>query len=191
MKKTISIALVLVMALSLLTACGGDSDTATSGGSNGTNPPASQSGNGNDTSPSGNTGGDSKLANEWPKAIYDPYNIPAYTDGNIVCVDKSPYSIPSAGSHVEGSAVRIENASFSTLIAYVKDLKTANIAIMDSDITSLEKKEDDSGSVSVALSDGKIVYIGWWGYQDQKDFYYDDAGNKISFTYNLEFFIYQ
>ena len=50
MKKILAIALVMVLALSLLTACGGNDN----GGGNSTNPPASNGGN--DTTPSNNGG---------------------------------------------------------------------------------------------------------------------------------------
>ena len=50
MKKVLAIVLVLILALSLLTACGGNNDN--NDGNNSTTPPVSQGGN--DTTPSGN-----------------------------------------------------------------------------------------------------------------------------------------
>jgi ABC-type glycerol-3-phosphate transport system substrate-binding protein len=83
MKKIISIALVLVLALSLLTACGGKDNNSTpsgnSGGNNGggstttpsdtTIPPTSQN-DGNDTTPSNNDGTSSGASVEWPDNDY-------------------------------------------------------------------------------------------------------------------------
>ena len=185
MKKALALVLTLALALALLTACGGDNSSTPDKSDDAATSPGSQE------TPKDNQGG-SDLINEWPKAIYDPYNIPQYTDGNIVCVDESPYSIPSANTFVDGSAVHIAGASFAELIAYVKALKTENVGtILDSDIASLENKEDGSGSVTVTLADGKNIQIGWWGYEDQSDFYYNSASEKVGYTYNVEFFIYQ
>ena len=191
MKKALTLVLALVLVLSLA-ACGNsntpsNTPSSTPSGNNTTsNPPASN------TPSETPSDGDSKLVNEWPKAIYDPYNIPAYTDGQIVCVDESPYSIPSANTFVEGSAVHIADASFATLVAYIKELKDAKVGdITDFDIESIEKKENGSGSVTFALADGKILQIGWWGYEPQKDFYYDDASNMVNYTHNAEFFIFE
>ena len=198
MKKMLALALVMVLALSLLTACGGGGGNSStpSGGNNSTStPPASNTPSstppGNDNTPSSTPNG-ADLVNEWPKAIYDPYNIPAYTDGKIVCVDESPYSIPSANTAIEGSTVHIADASFDKLIAYVKDLRAADIGtVLDSAIEFLEEKEDDSGSVSFTLSDGKMLHISWWGYQDQQDFYLDGALEQVKYTYNVGIFIYE
>jgi|GEM_PF-3604068 len=198
MKKRLAIALVMVLALSLLTACGGgNSNTPSGGNSRISTPPAnntpSDTTSGSDNTPSNtpdnspsSTPSGADLINEWPKAIYDPYNIPAYTDGKIVCVDESPYSIPSANTAIEGSTVHIADASFDRLIAYVKDLRAADIGtVLDSAIEFLEEKEDDSGFVSFTLSDGKMLQISWWGYQDQQDFYLDGALEQVKYTYNV------
>ena len=197
MKKAITLALVLVLALSLLTACGSNNDngggstTTPPANSNNTTPPASQGGN--DTTPSGN-GGDSELVNEWPKTIYDPYNIPAYTDGTIVCVDESPFRTPSAEALVDGSAVCIADASFSKVIEYINALSSAglcdNTSTFDADFKFFQKKESGSGAITINLSDGKNLLIEWWGYEPQKDFYYDSAEKQVEFTYNLKFFLF-
>ena len=136
----------------------------------------------------------SKLINEWPKSIYDPYNIPPYTDGNIVCVDESPYRIPSADAVINGSTVHIAGASFSNLLIYIQALNAAgigNAAEFARDFSFFEKKGNGSGAITFSLNDGKILQINWWGYEDQKDFYYDDASQMVEYTYNVGFFIYE
>jgi predicted small lipoprotein YifL len=194
MKKIISIALVLVLALSLLTACGGKDNN----GGNSTTPPANSNtttlpSSTPDSTPS-NNGGDSELVNEWPKAIYDSYNVPAYTDGTIVCVDESPFRIPSAEAGIDGSMVCIADASFSKVIEYINALSSAglcdNTSTFDADFKFFQKKESDSGGITINLSDGKNLQIEWWGYEPQKDFYYDSAEKQVEFTYNLEFFLF-
>jgi major membrane immunogen (membrane-anchored lipoprotein) len=192
MKKAITLALVLILALSLLTACG-SKDNGGTGSTGGNNSTPSTSQGGNDTTPS-NNGGDSELANEWPKAIYDSYNVPAYTDGKIVCVDESPFRIPSAEAHADGSAARIADASFSKAIEYINALSNAglcdNTSAFDADFKFFQKKESGSGGITINLSDGKNLQIEWWGYEPQKDFYYDSAEKQVEFTYNLEFFLF-
>jgi predicted small secreted protein len=81
MKKTITLALVFVLALSLLTACGGNSDngggsTTTPPANSSTTPPASQGGN--DTTPS-NNGGDTAKSGE----LFD------ITDDQIIALNSS------------------------------------------------------------------------------------------------------
>ena len=175
------IAGMAIMAL-VLVGCSGKKETNVGTAS----PPPSGSSN----MPSSNSG--AALVNEWPKAIYDPYNIQAYKDGRIVCVDESPYRIPSANTAIQGSTVHITDSSFDKLIAYVKDLRDARIGnVLDLAISFLEEKEDDSGSVSFTLSDGKVLHIQWWGYQDQEDFYYDDADKQVKYTYNVGIFIHE
>ena len=87
MKKILAIALVMILALSLLTACGGNDN----GGGISTNPPASNNGGnnngGNNNGGNNNTNDDKPdmslteyMGGDWPTA-YLPKDMPEYDEG--------------------------------------------------------------------------------------------------------------
>ncbi|MDR1927464.1 MAG: hypothetical protein LBQ33_02350 [Oscillospiraceae bacterium] len=74
MKKTIALALALVLALSLLTACGSSDSTGATGGNSGT-PETSQGGNDTTPSNSGGTAVKDITADNWVMVVKDNYGL--------------------------------------------------------------------------------------------------------------------
>jgi hypothetical protein len=120
MKKLITIALALVLALSLA-ACGGGTDNGDNGGSNSTNPPASQSGN--ETTPSGTGGGEESGpgsgGTEWPNYDY------------LQDVPKPDFTVTKIEFEMKGLPVTAyySDVTFEQMEAFSKELDAAGWSV--------------------------------------------------------------
>ena len=117
MKKILAIALVLVLALSFLTACGGD-DTSGGGntpsGNSSTTPPTSQGGN--DTTPSNNGGDEKGYPAGWPNEV-------PKMDGNVI-----DGSIHDSDGNISGTAT-LDGVSKNNVDDYINTLKSNGFKI--------------------------------------------------------------
>ena len=139
MKKILAIALVMVLALSLLTACGGNSNTP-SGGGNNTNPPSNSStpsGNGGDNStPSGNNSGNTEagkltmsitVADGWKEKEGSYYDF-AKGQGEVHYIPDTAILTEFLGAPTEIRLIVEEMQLLSMLIDYTKDMSEREFA---------------------------------------------------------------
>jgi len=137
MKKFMALMLVLILALSLLTACGGNNDNNNStGGNNSTTPPTSQSGN--DTTPSNNGGDEKGYPAGWPNEV-------PKMDGNVI-----DGSIHNSDGNISGTAT-LDGVSKNNVDDYISTLKSNGFE-MDS-----EQEMADFGLFMYQLSNGKCT----------------------------------
>jgi hypothetical protein len=110
MKKILALALVMVLALSLFTACGGGNDNGGNGGDN-SNPTNNNGGSSNPTDNPGNNSNEPTSGDGWPSSLL-PSSLPEYTEGEI------SYSVNDKGK----ISIVIKEPTTDNIVAYFNAL---------------------------------------------------------------------